>query len=87
MIFSERKWLKLSTSTFKVKSHGMHSTSQEISKRNGSRGCDAGIDAGISVSQTIAKIKEQTPAHASFGTKKSALVILRKIGKSIALGG
>ena len=41
----------------------------------------------ISVSQTIAKIKEQTPAHASFGTKKSALVIMRKIGKSIALGG
>lgn len=39
------------------------------------------------MSQTIEKIREQTPAHASFGTKKSALVTLRKIGKSIALGG
>ena len=56
-------------------------------KRNGPRGYDAGIDAAISVSQTIAQIREQTPAHASFATKKSALVTLRKIGKSIALGG
>ena len=55
-------------------------------RRNGSRGYDASIAAGIAVSQTIAKIKEQTPAYASFGTKKSALVVLRKIGKSIALG-
>lgn len=64
-----------------------HALNNRRGKRNGSRGYDAGIDAAISVSQTIAKIKEQTPAHASFGTKKSALVTLRKIGKSIALGG
>ena len=64
-----------------------HALNNPRDRRNGSRGYNAGIDAGISVSQTIAKIKEQTPAHASFGTKKSALVTLRKIGKSIALGG
>ena len=64
-----------------------HALNNPRDRRNGSRGYDAGIDAAISVSQTITKIKEQTPAHASFGTKKSALVTLRKIGKSIALGG
>ena len=64
-----------------------HALNNRRDKRNGSRGYDAGIDAAITVSQTIAQIKEQTPAHASFGTKKSALVTLRKIGKSIALGG
>ena len=64
-----------------------HALNDPDDSRNGSRGYDAGIDAAISVSETIAKIREQTPAHASFGTKKSALVTLRKIGKSIALGG
>lgn len=64
-----------------------HALNNPRDKRNGSRGYDAGIDAAISVSQTIAQIREQTPGHASFGTKKSALVTLRKIGKSIALGG
>ena len=64
-----------------------HALNDPDDSRNGSRGYDAGIDAAISVSQTIAKIKKQTPAHASFGTKKSALVTLREIGKSIALGG
>ena len=57
-----------------------HALNNPRDRRNGSRGYDAGIDAGISVSQTIAKIREQTPAHASFGNKKSALVTLRKIG-------
>ena len=64
-----------------------HALNNPRDSRNGSRGYDAGMDAGVCVSQTIAKIREQTPAHASFGTKKSALVTLRKIGKSIALGG
>ena len=64
-----------------------HALNNRRDKRNGSRGYEAGIDAAITVSQTIAQIREQTPAHASFGTKKSALVTLRKIGKSIALGG
>ena len=64
-----------------------HALNNRRDKRNGPRGFEAGIDAAITVSQTIAEIKEQTPAHASFGTKKSALVTLRKIGKSIALGG
>ena len=64
-----------------------HALNNRRDKRNGPRGYEAGIDAAITVSQTIAEIKEQTPAHASFGTKKSALVTLRKIGKSIALGG
>ena len=64
-----------------------HALNNPRDSRNGSRGYDAGIDRGICVSQTIAKIREQTPAHASFGTKKSALVTLRKIGKSIAIDG
>ena len=64
-----------------------HALNNRRDKRNGSRGYDAGIDAAITVSQIIAQIREQTPSHASFGTKKSALVTLRKIGKSIALGG
>ena len=64
-----------------------HALNNPRDRRNGSKGYDAGIDAGICVSQTIAKIREQTPAHASFGTKKSALVTLRKIGKSIAIDG
>ena len=64
-----------------------HALNNPRDKRNGSRGYEAGIDAAMTVSQIIATIREQTPTHASFGTKKSALVTLRKIGKSIALGG
>ncbi len=64
-----------------------HALNNPRDSRNGSRGYDAGMDAGVCISQTIAKIREQTPAHASFGTKKSALVTLRKIGKSVALDG
>jgi len=33
----------------------------------------------------VAEIREKTPEHSSFGTKKSALVTLRKMGKSVAL--
>ena len=64
-----------------------HALNNPRDNRNGTRGYEAGIDAAVTVSQIIEKIREQTPAYASFGTKKSALVTLRKIGKSIALGG
>jgi len=53
----------------------------------GSRQDDLGGDVGASIAGTTAKILERTPAHASFETKKSALETLRKMGKSIALGG
>ena len=51
----------------------------------GSRQYELGLDASVSVCETIREISEQTPAHASFGTKESALETLRKIGKSIVL--
>lgn len=71
----------------KVRDFDFQSKAAWHALNSGSRGYDASIDAAITVSRIIAQIKEQTPAHASFGTKKSALVTLRKIGKSIALGG
>ena len=39
------------------------------------------------MAQIIGSIRKQTLAHSSFGTKKSALVTLRKIGKSTVLNG
>ena len=44
-----------------------------------------GLDVGVTVADTIETIRSKTPAHSSFGTKKSALVTLRKIGKSLVL--
>ena len=64
-----------------------HALNNSNNSRNGSGGYHAGIEAAECVEQIIQKIREQAPAHASFGTKKSALVTLRKIGKSVALGG
>lgn len=55
--------------------------------RNGSRGYHAGGEAGSRMAQIIGSIRKQTLAHSSFGTEKSALVRLRKIGKSIILTG
>lgn len=48
---------------------------------------ELGIEASVYAEETIANIRKQTLAHSSFGTKKSALETLRKIGKTIALGG
>ena len=48
---------------------------------------DASVDAVSSIDDSISTIAESSPAHASFGTKKSALVNLRKIGKSVAMAG
>ena len=39
------------------------------------------------MAQIIGSIRKPTLAHSSFGTKKSALVTLRKVGKSIILNG
>ena len=43
----------------------------------------SGMDSAFAVQETIRQIRKETPAHSSFGTKKSALVMLRKIGKSL----
>jgi hypothetical protein len=55
------------------------------SKLSGSRQYEASSEAIASVEGYIEAIGRDTPAHASFGTKKSALETLRKIGKTIAL--
>lgn len=54
---------------------------------SGSRQYRLGLEVSVTVEETIAKIKEQSPSHSSFGTKKSALVTLRKIAKTIVLSG
>lgn len=53
---------------------------------SGSRQYRLGLEVSGTIEETIAKIKNQTPSHSSFGTKKSALVTLRKIAKTIVLG-
>lgn len=50
---------------------------------SGSRQYDLGLDVGVTVAGTIGDSRNQTPDHSSFGTKKSALETLRKIGKSL----
>ena len=55
------------------------------SKLSGSRQYEASFQAAASVEGYIKAIGKDTPAHASFDTKKSALQTLRKIGKTIAL--
>ena len=52
---------------------------------SGSKQYMLGLDVGVSVAETFETIREKTPAHSSFGTKKSALVTMRKIGKSLVL--
>lgn len=54
---------------------------------SGSRQYDLGLDVGASIAKTIATILKQTPNHASFGTKRSALETLRKICKSFIIAG
>lgn len=54
---------------------------------SGSKAYDASTDALTSIEGSISITLENTPAHASFGTNKSALLTLRKMGKDIALSG
>lgn len=54
---------------------------------SGSRQHDLGLEVSVTIEETIAKIKRQTPSHSSFDTKKSALLTLRKIAKTIVLSG
>lgn len=54
---------------------------------SGSKQYHLGLEASVTIQETVAKIKEQTPSHSSFGTKKSALVTLRKIAKTVVLSG
>jgi hypothetical protein len=55
------------------------------SKLSGSAQYEASFQATADVENYIEVINKATPEHASFGTKKSALETLRKIGKTIAL--
>ena len=67
-----------------------HFSKSVCHERGGSRGSkqyDLGLEASVTVEDAIAQIKEQTPSHSSFDTKKSALVTLRKIAKTIVLRG
>ena len=54
---------------------------------SGSKQFDMSGNAFREVKDCIATIDKECPDHASFGTKKSALETLRKIGKSIVLSG
>jgi hypothetical protein len=54
-------------------------------KLSGSRQYEASFQAVADVKRYIQAIGKDAPAHANFGTKKSALETLRKIGKTIAL--
>lgn len=54
---------------------------------SGSKQYDLGLEVSFAIEKTIATIKAQTPSHSSFGTKKSALVTLRKIAKTVVLSG
>jgi hypothetical protein len=56
------------------------------SRLSGSKQYEFSGEAASSVSNCIKAIGKEAKDHASFGTKKSALETLRKIGKSIALG-
>ena len=51
----------------------------------GSRQYHLGLDVSVNIREIVETIQKQTPAHSSFGTKKSALETLRKIGKSLVL--
>ncbi|CAF9914476.1 hypothetical protein IMSHALPRED_001920 [Imshaugia aleurites] len=65
-----------------------HFSKSVCHERGGSRGSkqyDLGLEASVTIEDIIAQIKEQTPSHSSFDTKKSALVTLRKIAKTIVL--
>jgi hypothetical protein len=53
---------------------------------SGSNQYEIAGEAMSQITDCIEAINKATPEHASFGTKKSALETLRKIGKSIALG-
>jgi len=55
------------------------------SRLSGSKQFDKSGEAANDVVDTIESIANATPGHASYGTKKSALETLRKIGKSICL--
>ncbi len=55
------------------------------SRMSGSKQYDFAGEAFDTVNDCIETIRKLTPTHASFGTKKSALETLRKIGKTICL--
>ncbi|KAF1345041.1 hypothetical protein BDV97DRAFT_40151 [Delphinella strobiligena] len=62
-----------------------HELNTRYSGLSGSKQYDRAYDALGVVLDCVAEIGEQTPVHASFGTKKSALETLRKMGRSVCL--
>jgi hypothetical protein len=83
---------KLATDAAKVINFDQYSKSAwyilnvKYSRISGSKQCEVAGDAFREIQDTLRTIEDLAPAHASFGTKKSALETLRKIGKSICLG-
>ncbi|KAL8862775.1 MAG: hypothetical protein Q9178_000717 [Gyalolechia marmorata] len=56
-------------------------------KMSGSHAWEASFDVTDSIQSAVETIVDSTPAHASLGTKKSALYTLRKICKIIVVNG
>jgi hypothetical protein len=61
------------------------SMNAKFSRASGSRQYEKSFEVSGEITDCINAISDATPAHASFGTKKSALETLRKIGKSLSL--
>ncbi|KAL8837079.1 MAG: hypothetical protein Q9176_005948 [Flavoplaca citrina] len=59
---------------------------RDADKMSGSRAWEASFDVSSSIESAVEKMLKSAPAHASLGTKKSALYTLRKICKTVALG-
>ncbi|KAL9034824.1 MAG: hypothetical protein Q9180_005195 [Flavoplaca navasiana] len=59
---------------------------RDADKLSGSRAWEASFDVSTSIKSAAQKMVKGAPAHASLGTKKSALYTLRKICKTVALG-
>ncbi|KAI4257354.1 MAG: hypothetical protein L6R42_005729 [Xanthoria sp. 1 TBL-2021] len=59
---------------------------RDADRMSGSRAWEASFDVTSSIESAVEKMVKNSPAHASLGTKKSALSTLRKICKTVALG-
>ena len=62
-----------------------YALNREYSRLRQSQQFERSGDACCSVEEAIEDIRDRCPAHASYGTKSSALQTLRKIGKTICL--
>jgi len=63
-----------------------HSLNRQYSSMRGSKQYDIAFDVADGIQNTIKKISDEaSKPHASYGTKKSGMETLRKIGKTICL--